>query len=672
MSLDPTDKLDKSAFSATPHDAVPEKTLIWHKVEAVGFKPAAREGATSVATSEAVVYVFGGVEAGTKVNSTYSLDITTSTWRAREERDDDTTPCPRTYHAACMIDSIMLIHGGEGDAVKRAGAYSGAEARKEEKVEGEMTPRLAEKRTGGVLEGDLLGATIGATQSSSSGKTTVLSPNLEATISLDDLYGFNTRTGVWRKLVCGLAPLPRKGHTMSVGMVCLGSTSTSGLTECVLMFGGHCRETETYSNAVLVCPVEDLVATFFGASSSSSKINRACTWRTLATRGPQPMARYSHSATVLQSGWRTYLCVFGGLNKHGGALNDVQLLDLESLVWRSLERRTESGDWPFPVFGHTAFAVPGDSERVGFASDNQLLVIFGGEGGASRGSKNGNVGREEEEEEEEKSNDPNEASSRGCRNALVVCDINTGVWRRLTGSLGAPSARVSHCAAVCSNFTLRHPLPQPLKSGQPRPSPAAMLAMMATTNNATRGMGGVAVIFGGRAEASYPSDCWALDFTWRLAGVDGYDGSLAERLRVGMMTGVGMGIGGGTATAMSHSSSMPTLATTNTLDVGTFGDSNSFGTAFHRVRRERALADVQLVKERERADAAEAVCATLRQELAAAATLLTTTEASKEDECRQLRQAIEESNRRERKLVALLEEAQKLLLLSGIAALTQE
>jgi len=377
MSLDPTDKLDKSAFSATPHDAVPEKTLIWHKVEAKGFKPAAREGASSVATSDAVVYIFGGVEAGAKVNSTYSLDITTSTWRAREERDGDGAPCPRTAHAACMIDSIMLVHGGEGDALRRAvvaevaGAGVGPGAREEEKVAQDETPRLAEKRSGGVLEGDLLGATLGATlggatQSSSSssggGKNTVLlSPNPESTVSLDDLYGLNTRTGEWRKLLCGLAPLPRKGHTMSVGMVRLGSTS--GLTECVLMFGGYCRETETYSNAVLVCPVEDLIATYFGASSS--EINRACTWRTLATRGPQPMSRYSHSATVLQSGGRTYLCVFGGLNKHGGALNDVQLLDLESLVWRPLERRTESGDWPFPVFGHTAFAAPGDSEAVG-------------------------------------------------------------------------------------------------------------------------------------------------------------------------------------------------------------------------------------------------------------------------------------------------------------------
>lgn len=721
MSLDPTDKLDKSAFSATPHDPIPEKTLIWHKVEGVGYKPAAREGHSSVSSTNAVCYIFGGVEAGAKVNTTYSLDITTNIWNAHkyEQNDMKSLPCPRTLHAACMVDSIMLIHGGESDIPLPIDSEQSIKSSLPVLIS--VQPAHADSQStsshsaaqplpvhGGVLSGDTIlnhkadprvvyadkqadhsksKSVGGSGTDQATHKPISHTPSTPSTRTLDDLFGYNTQTNEWKKLLCGLSPLPRKGHTMCVASVQLGTTGTPHTgSECVLMFGGYCKESESVSNTVLICPMYDLLATFFnsgntgiGSTGTAHPVNRSCTWRTLVTTGPSPPARYRHAATILHmpSLNTHYLCIFGGMSNHHKGLCDVHLLDLNTLTWSQVHRRTESGEWPDPVYGHSGFSGPSKDQVVtstglGMGMD-QVLLVFGGMG------IEGHTNEDEDEESE----------SIRCRNALLECDVLRGVWRRLTGSLSAPTARVSHAASVCTGYSLSHPLPVPLTAGAPRPDARTMLSMMQNDNKAMKvhdtslGGGrqyGVVVMYGGRSESLYPADCWALDLTWRVPGIDGYDQSVAERTTQALSksnTLTATSGGSPFPSLLTHSSSLSALPTTTYTGTNTgthtaitseslgYTD-NGIGNAFHRVRRERALMDVHLNREKVRADAAQIRNGELETEILRLKNDFALAQVAQHEECRQLRLAIEAGTKREMRLVRLFEEAQKLMILSGI------
>ncbi|RYH09127.1 hypothetical protein EON65_40410 [archaeon] len=58
--------------------------------------------------------VFGGLEAGTRVNSSYYFDAANNSWSLLPCKCD--VPSPRSFHAACAFNGIMVVHGGEGPA----------------------------------------------------------------------------------------------------------------------------------------------------------------------------------------------------------------------------------------------------------------------------------------------------------------------------------------------------------------------------------------------------------------------------------------------------------------------------------------------------------------------------------------------------------------------------
>ena len=655
LSLDQDD--GSGSFAQLPHHAPPGKTLIWHKVDGRGHRPAAREGHTAVSFAPtAGVYFFGGFEAGQRVNTIVSFTLTTGVWAVVDGTCAEVLPPARAYHAACAVDSIMFVHGGEG--CKEENLDLGTECRE-------------------------LSA----------------SPASSVSRSLDDLHGFNTHTSEWRKVLCGLSPLPRKGHTLTTAPVLLPSKSPSmsgddnfAMTECVLMFGGYSRETETYSNAVHICPALDLLSAFYSSNAAQPTApagSSTCSWRTLHVRGHTPCARYSHSATLLSSRGQNYLCIFGGLDKHGGALNDLHMLDLGTLCWSQVERRTESGDWPYPVYGHVAFAAPeilpdwstGEVATKSATSKSltligsstcqarQLLLIFGGTG-APR------VQGQKVDNEDDVENDPLEASSRGCRSDLVVCDVATGIWRKLGGSMQCPSARGNAAGVVCWGYSLANPLPQPLVAGASRPSPGAMLQMLSCDTRATAveqpdsmlpPTAGVITIFGGRKESNYHADCWTLDLTWRLAGVAGFDGSVAQRTSRSMTSSFDHDA----ITRMHYSHSTPAMFPQAANVTLASSGIEVVETAFHRVRRERAIVDVHVARERARAEAAEALCKSQADELDRMRDQLRVSDDERIQESRVLRGAIEEGKIRERKLMTLFNEAQKLLTVAGINQMLQ-
>ena len=60
-------------------EALPKKTLVWHKLPVGGFIPSGREGHSSVGANMKM-YIFGGMETGRRVNTMQVLDIATGHW----------------------------------------------------------------------------------------------------------------------------------------------------------------------------------------------------------------------------------------------------------------------------------------------------------------------------------------------------------------------------------------------------------------------------------------------------------------------------------------------------------------------------------------------------------------------------------------------------------------
>ena len=259
MSLDPSDLVDKNAYAATPHDPLPEKTLIWHRIEGRGQRPAARTLHSMNAANDGTVYVFGGMTAGRRSSALLSLDITTSTW-AQLKPDAPASipalgPCPRALHAACMVGGFLLVHGGEGDALPTHTPNPAPIPCPNPNPAGSASSVLSTPApnpnpapaTGGV-SGDRIGLKLKASQrivhaqgavagigaeadtknaaiaaAAPDPPTPTRNPNPNSTRdfegesrSLEDLWAFSPERGEWQRIACSLAPLPRKGHTLSL------------------------------------------------------------------------------------------------------------------------------------------------------------------------------------------------------------------------------------------------------------------------------------------------------------------------------------------------------------------------------------------------------------------------------------------------------------------------
>jgi len=164
-----------------------------------------------------------------------------------------------------------------------------------------------------------------------------------------------------------------------------------------------------------------------GSSSSSSSSSGAngsgrstVVWRILQCKGTPPAPRYRHTATIVRTpGYTHSLVVIGGLGKGNVPLNDVHVLNLNTLTWSQLQKDPQGyGNatdydhlgiggssaplWPQPVYGHVAFACASlgdvavqpaeeeedeeEHETFGPGIGGKSAGVMGGEGGGGRGS----------------------------------------------------------------------------------------------------------------------------------------------------------------------------------------------------------------------------------------------------------------------------------------------
>ncbi|CAH9073741.1 unnamed protein product [Cuscuta epithymum] len=128
-------------------------------------------------------------------------------------------------------------------------------------------------------------------------------------------------------------------------------------------------------------------------------------WSTLKTYGKPPVSRGGHSVTVAG----TTLVIFGGQDANRSLLNDLHILDLETMTWDEMDTLGVS---PSPRSDHAAAV---HAERY--------LLIFGG------------------------------GSHATCFNDLHVLDLQTMEWSRPTQQGEIPSPRAGHAGvAVGENW----------------------------------------------------------------------------------------------------------------------------------------------------------------------------------------------------------------------------
>ena len=99
-----------------------QKTLVWHRIASSGFKPAAREGHSSVST-DGKVYIFGGIETGRRVNTTQVLDVPNGAWTAHAVGNQHLETEAKVVLDASSQDDV-LIHQGVGVAADDSASVS--------------------------------------------------------------------------------------------------------------------------------------------------------------------------------------------------------------------------------------------------------------------------------------------------------------------------------------------------------------------------------------------------------------------------------------------------------------------------------------------------------------------------------------------------------------------
>ncbi|XP_044482664.1 acyl-CoA-binding domain-containing protein 4-like [Mangifera indica] len=127
---------------------------------------------------------------------------------------------------------------------------------------------------------------------------------------------------------------------------------------------------------------------------------QTCSWSTLKTYGKPPVSRGGQSVTLVG----TSLVIFGGQDANRSLLNDLHVLDLETMTWDEVDA---VGAPPSPRSDHAAAL---HAERY--------LLIFGG------------------------------GSHATCFNDLHVLDLQTMEWSRPTQQGEIPTARAGHAGVT--------------------------------------------------------------------------------------------------------------------------------------------------------------------------------------------------------------------------------
>ncbi|CAL5330221.1 hypothetical protein CsSME_00010764 [Camellia sinensis var. sinensis] len=198
---------------------------------------------------------------------------------------------------------------------------------------------------------------------------------------LNDLQVLDLRSWSWSRLEIKTAADSLESPSLAPVPPCAGHSLIPWRTDKLLSIGGHTKD----ASETMQVKVFDL---------------RTYTWSTLKTYGKPPVSRGGQSVTLVGLS----LVIFGGQDAKRSLLNDLHILDLETLTWDEIDA---VGMPPSPRSDHAAAV---HAERY--------LLIFGG------------------------------GSHATCFNDLHVLDLQAMEWSRPTQQGEIPSPRAGHAGAT--------------------------------------------------------------------------------------------------------------------------------------------------------------------------------------------------------------------------------
>ncbi|KAM7273404.1 hypothetical protein ACFE04_028068 [Oxalis oulophora] len=197
---------------------------------------------------------------------------------------------------------------------------------------------------------------------------------------LSDLHVLNFRSWTWSKVEAKSGAESAESQNPQKISPCAGHSLISWDNK-LLSVAGHTKD-----------PSEGLQVNVFDPPTH--------TWSPLKTYGKPPISRGSQSVTLVG----TSLVIFGGQDSKRSLLNDLHILDLETMTWDEIDA---VGVPPSPRSDHAAAV-----------HDDRYLLIFGG------------------------------GSHATCFNDLHVLDIQAMEWSRPTQQGEIPSPRAGHAGAT--------------------------------------------------------------------------------------------------------------------------------------------------------------------------------------------------------------------------------
>lgn len=197
---------------------------------------------------------------------------------------------------------------------------------------------------------------------------------------LNDLQVLDLRNWTWSRAEVKAPPVAMEPSSI-IASPCAGHSLIPWGKDKLLSIAGHTKD-----------PSESMQVKVFDLQTRS--------WSALKTYGKPPVSRGGQSATLVG----TSIVIFGGQDAKRSLLNDLHILDLETLTWDEIDTL---GVPPSPRSDHAAAV---HAERY--------LLIFGG------------------------------GSHATCFNDLHVLDLQTMEWSRPTQQGEVPSPRAGHAGAT--------------------------------------------------------------------------------------------------------------------------------------------------------------------------------------------------------------------------------
>lgn len=358
-------------------------TKQWSKVLTTGFVyPRYRHSAVTYGSS---MLIFGGVnKEQQRFDDLIEFSILTSHFFKLQTKGAQ--PSARTFHKSCVADNYMYIVGGF-DGTRRNDIYRISLQDQSPEDFLETNPLAVTKD----IEEDLLSwkeiKFTGKTYSARTGHTAVqigykiyVFGGTDETTRRNDLYAYDMMTNIWTQVETqGMVPTPRSG------------AKGVAFSNSFYLFGGYTRKDGVYYNDLyrfdtvsgiwtkLFCTGDtpsirtDHTAVFyensiyiFGGYDGKTRFNdlRACKlenfeWAKLPENGVQPLPRFGHTAVV----YNHSMYIFGGWDGHE-TLDDLYQYSFTTNIWYELRRTL--GVKPSPRYRHSCVIFSGS------------LFIFGG------------------------------------------------------------------------------------------------------------------------------------------------------------------------------------------------------------------------------------------------------------------------------------------------------